>query len=317
MNILFLTDNKLHPSDYQKNPFIWSLGKRLKEKGHNISILAPKGSVCPFAKVHIYNNQNDINQQIPERTDLLHSLISLPVPPQIPWLETVQTNGLKEQKYHLNTVFLSANHAKRHQSTTYVHPSLHPGNYPKVKWHTDRTHLLFIGQAYNKKQNVADCKLLANVAEQTLAIVGSYGYSFSKYINYKGVPTGDAKAKLLNKGKALLMPSRWHIPFDMSIIESMYYGCPVFGSPYGCLPEIIRPEVGTLSTSRSDLLEAIDNIKRFDRKRVHEYVLEMFSAEKMATEYLELYEKVLQGQYLNKHTPISKRPQKSLLPFYD
>ena len=47
---------------------------------------------------------------------------------------------------------------------------------------------------------------------------------------------GTNKTKLLNQSKGLLFPVRWHEPFGLAILESLHYGCPVFGTPRGsCL----------------------------------------------------------------------------------
>ena len=35
--------------------------------------------------------------------------------------------------------------------------------------------------------------------------------------------------------------------FGLALIESLYCGCPVLGTPYGSLPELIPPNVGFLS----------------------------------------------------------------------
>ena len=36
---------------------------------------------------------------------------------------------------------------------------------------------------------------------------------------------------------------RWHEPFGIALIEALYFGCPVFGTPYGSLPEIVEEGV--------------------------------------------------------------------------
>ena len=55
----------------------------------------------------------------------------------------------------------------------------------------------------------------------------------------------------------MIFPVRWHEPFGLAIVESLYFGCPVFGTPYGSLPEIVAPDVGVLSARASDLAEAV------------------------------------------------------------
>jgi glycosyltransferase involved in cell wall biosynthesis len=118
-------------------------------------------------------------------------------------------------------------------------------------------------------------------------------------------------------------------------VESLYFGCPLFGTPYGSLPELmgrkINPEkeadqrsaaldayysdYGCLSQKKSDLVEAIQNAESYDRLRCHQYAVEQFSAEKMAKGYLRLYEQVLNGKQLHDQAPqLTESPPSKLLP---
>ena len=82
---------------------------------------------------------------------------------------------------------------------------------------------------------------------------------------------------------------RWHEPFGLAIIESLYYGCPVVGTPYGSLPELVNKQIGFLSIHKSELLQALENIQAFDSVLCHETALENFNSRKMAMAYLEKY----------------------------
>ena len=126
---------------------------------------------------------------------------------------------------------------------------------------------------------------------------------------------------MLNSSKGLLFPVLWHEPFGLGIIESMYFGCPVFGTPYGSLPELlgargggnyagsggqvdaVYSEFGYLSMKKSELVEALKEADGFDRARCQEYVVENFSAQRMTQNYLRLYEQVLSGKPLHKAAP--------------
>jgi glycosyltransferase involved in cell wall biosynthesis len=114
---------------------------------------------------------------------------------------------------------------------------------------------------------------------------------------------GREKFQLLNDSKGLIFPVRWHEPFGLAIIESLYFGCPVFGTPYGSLPEIVTDAVGHLSNKGAVLAEAIEHSEAYSRRQCHEYARDRFSAAKMATAYLEKYERVLSGAFLNAIKP--------------
>ena len=99
-------------------------------------------------------------------------------------------------------------------------------------------------------------------------------------------------------------------------MESLYFGCPVFGTPYGSLKEIIQPTVGVTSNSISTLVDAVKNVDQFSTKICHEYVMDYFTSIQMAKAYLSKYETVLNGQNLNDMEPILKTIQtEKFLPF--
>jgi glycosyltransferase involved in cell wall biosynthesis len=93
------------------------------------------------------------------------------------------------------------------------------------------------------------------------------------------------------------------------MIESLYFGCPVFGAPYGSLPELIIKDVGFLSNQEDELVNAVLNSDIFSRQRCHEYALEEFNSKKMALAWLGKYEKVLNGENLNKKNPRLRKLQ--------
>ncbi|MEF9931013.1 MAG: glycosyltransferase, partial [Bacteroidales bacterium] len=50
---------------------------------------------------------------------------------------------------------------------------------------------------------------------------------------------GEQKLNILKESKGLIFPVIWNEPFGLAITESLYCGAPVFGTPYGSLPELI------------------------------------------------------------------------------
>lgn len=120
------------------------------------------------------------------------------------------------------------------------------------------------------------------------------------------------KNEYIRASKGLIFPVKWHEPFGIALIESLYFGCPVFGTPYGSLPEIVTEEMGVLSTSANVLTEALKTADDFDRKKCHQYVCDIFLSNTMANEYIKLYEKVLSGSNLNPETPVFVQSEKFL-----
>ena len=122
------------------------------------------------------------------------------------------------------------------------------------------------------------------------------------------------KNKFLNGSKGLVFPVRWSEPFGLAITESLYFGCPVFGTPYGSLSEIVTEKYGYLSANKLELAAAIEN-NTYDRQACHEYAKDFFNSKVMAAAYLKKYALVLEGRDLNKKAPKLLKQGQKLLPW--
>ncbi len=140
--------------------------------------------------------------------------------------------------------------------------------------------------------------------------------TFDPRIRFDGMVGGVEKNNLLKGSKGLIFPVLWNEPFGLSIVESLYFGCPVFGTPYGSLKEIIQPAVGFTSNSMNALIDAVKNAAQFNSSICHDYLMSNFTSIQMANNYLKKYEQVLNGRNLNAAAPILKEIQKvKFLPF--
>lgn len=305
MNILLVTDLKIPAKHYGGiERIIWWLGEELIKKGHQVSFMAGSGSTCDFAKMYMYDPNKSLNEQIPEGIDLVHFHFPIEEEISTPYMATLHGNSTPGLKYDINTVFISKNHAERHGSEVFVYNGLDFNEYGPVDWNLKREHFLFLGKANRSKKNLKGCVKIAKALNEKLAVVGGRGLPFSKIVKYKGFLGGLEKSKVINESKALLFPVIWHEPYGLAIVESLYFGAPVFGSMYGSLPELIPVEVGVTSNSYNELIEAAKNYGDYNRKYCHEYVCDNFSAKKMCEDYLIMYEKVLNGENLNKISPV-------------
>lgn len=117
---------------------IWDLAKELVKLGHQVTFLVPKGSHCDFAKVIEMNPALTIAQQIPDYIDVAH----LQFQPKncdikIPYVVTEHGNAQLNEYLDKNTIFVSRDHAKRHNSDAYVLNGLDWSNYGEVDWAKD------------------------------------------------------------------------------------------------------------------------------------------------------------------------------------
>ncbi len=303
---------------------IWSLGHELNALGHSVTYLVKKGSTCPFGKILALDNTQTLDKQIPNYIDLVHFSYEPGVPIAQPYVTTMHGNTNERKELDANTIFVSSNHASRFGSTSFVHNGLNWDEYTKPDWSAKRSYFHFLANAAWRLKNVKGAIAIAKDANEELYVLGGsrlnikmgFRLTLTPKATFKGMVGGAEKDKLINGSKGLIFPVLWHEPFGLAIIESLYYGCPVFGTPYGSLPELVTKEFGFLSAHSNELIEAVKNIDAYDRKKCHEYVRDQFNQQVMTQNYLAKYEQVLNGRPLHTKKPQLIEVQKEkFLPF--
>lgn len=307
MKVLIITRNSIIPvhkyGGTQRD--IYAQGKELVNLGHEVSYLVRKGSVCPFGDIIAYDPQRSLDDQIPEETDIVHFHDRPDEPIRKPYIVTVHGNGKPGEVYDINTVFVSKNHAQRHNSKRYVYNGLDFDLLGKPDLHHPRKHLLFLAKASRRIKNLKGSIEITKRAGKKLAVVGGRKLLPSPGIKYYGMLGGEEKNRVIQNSEALLFPVLWHEPLGLAILESLYFGCPVFGTTFGSLPELISPERGFISNSKSELAEAVKNSSAYDPLKCHQFIADNFSARKMTEDYIKLFEEVLNGHDLNPAQPSS------------
>ncbi|MEO6189198.1 MAG: glycosyltransferase [Saprospiraceae bacterium] len=293
---------------------IWGLGKELTKLGHEVTFLVKKESYCEFASVIFIDESKFIIDQINNNFDVVHfnftpeNIESF----RLPYIITMHGNSNNLEELNKNTVFVSKNHAERYNSFSYVHNGLDWSEYSPPNFNVKRNYFHFLGNAAWRVKNVVGAiDIIKESKSEKLMVLGGVRFNikmgirftFSPRVSFVGMVGGTRKYDLLNGSKGLIFPVRWHEPFGLAIIESLYYGCPIFGTPYGSLPELVIDEVGYLSNKKDELKEAILNSNIFSQKKCHEYANEEFNSKKMAIEYLKKYEKVISLENLNSIPP--------------
>lgn len=297
---------------------IWYLGKELNKLGHNVTFLVSEGSYSDFADVKFINPEKDIWSQIPENTDIVH-FQSTPKNVHLAkhkHVTTIHGNRNDNFEFGINSIFVSKNHAERYNSNSYVYNGLDWDDYSKPSFNKDN-YVHFLGNAAWRVKNVKGAINIAKQANKPIKILGGKRFNFKMGVrltftpkaSFYGMVGGQEKNDLLNKSMGLIFPVRWNEPFGLAITESLFYGCPVFGTPYGSLSELVTKEVGFLSAKKQELVDAVKNIDHFSQKECNEYAVENFNAKKMAVSYLKKYETVLNGEVLNKEKPKLKEIQ--------
>lgn len=313
MNIVIVAEHCLIPVEkYGGMPrMIWSLGHELSQIGHFVSYIVRHGSTCPFAKIIERDNSLPLTSQIPENTDVVHFNSAVPPDFPLPFVETIHGNFNKN--ITRNAVFVSRNHAERFGSKSFVYNGLDWSEYGNVDFNAQRSYYHFLGKAAWRVKNVRGSIQVARQLENTtLQVLGGerfnfkmgWRFTFSPKIHFRGMVGGSEKFRLLNGSRGLIFPVIWHEPFGLAVIESLYFGAPIFCTPYGALPEIVTSEVGYMTNSANDMVRAIHQAN-FSPKICHEYARETFNSRRMAEGYLSKYEIVMNGLYLNDIAPQS------------
>jgi glycosyltransferase involved in cell wall biosynthesis len=312
LHILIVYNNRLPVSKYGGTQrVIWSLGKELAGIGYQVTFLAGEGTRCNFAGVKVLDGSIPLAGQIPEEVDLVHSFINIWEELPKPLMVTIEGNSRPDRDFHINTCFVSRNHASRYGSEVFVYNGMDLAELGKPDLDLERNYLHFLGKAAWNVKNVKGCISIAREAGIPLRVLGGtrinlkmgLRITLDRNVRFEGMVGGEHKHRLINGSKALLFPVLWHEPFGIALTESLYFGCPVFGTPYGSLPELIPADVGFLSTRASELISALEHVDSYDRRKCHEYASEHFSSRKMAQDYLVLYEKILRGEALNRRPP--------------
>jgi glycosyltransferase involved in cell wall biosynthesis len=326
MNIVIVENSVIPAIQYGGTQrVIWYLGKELIKLGHKVTFLVKQGSYCDFAKVLHIDEMRPISEQIPKDADVVH-LNSMPKDPlKKPYLVTMHGNKNDQSELDINTVFVSKNHAERFGSTSFVYNGLDWDDYGKPNLDAPRKHFHFLGKAACRVKNVKGAiNIIKTTSNEQLAVLGGSRLNFNMGFRltitprakFYGMVGGESKLELLRQSKGLIFPVLWNEPFGLAITESLYFGCPVLGTPYGSLPELVPTDVGVLSTSSDVLTNAAENIGSFSQKRCHDYATDYFNSKIMALSYLEKYEKVLNGETLNSSSPkLQKIQTVKFLPF--
>ncbi|CAF0691916.1 glycosyltransferase family 4 protein [Candidatus Methylacidithermus pantelleriae] len=104
------------------------------------------------------------------------------------------------------------------------------------------------------------------------------------------------KNEFLGKAYALLFPIDWPEPFGLVMIEAMACGTPVIAFRRGSVPEVMEDGVtGWIVEDVEGAVKAVAKVDRISRVECRRVFERRFTAERMALDYLNLYQRVTQA----------------------
>jgi glycosyltransferase involved in cell wall biosynthesis len=278
---------------------VW-LARGLAELGHRVTLLAPAGSRVPEAEIvgldpgELRAPGFDLTRYVPDSIDILHThapLVAAPAHPHVFTLHGNRSNGTASP----NTIFLSADHARRHGGTAFVYNGIDPSEYvfrPKKRGYD-----LFLGRLHSAK-GYRWAVRGAKRAGKRLIVAGGWRLSLRRSLRFVGSVDGRRKADLLADAECLWMPALWDEPFGLTLVEAMVSGTPVLGTKRGALPEVVSPETGALGDSLDELVRLRSSLAHCDPEACRSRAQRWFSHLSMAQEYSRMYRHYLRSHQL-------------------
>ena len=136
--------------------------------------------------------------------------------------------------------------------------------------------------------------LIAGLIQDELYFKEKIQPELNSAIEYIGNAEPLQRRELLKNAYALLHPINFNEPFGMSVAEAMLSGTPAIAFNRGAMPELIKHgETGFLVNNIDEAVDAVDKIALINRKNCFQRASGKFSSDKMVSDYLGLYKKIL------------------------
>ena len=290
---------------------VWSLAINQQKAGHEVRYLWGNAKNLPN-NAKIASKKQSIQSQIDDWPDIVHFHRPFNGELHKPYICTEHGNAQKPSVYARNTVFLSRKHADNHGADCFVYNGLDWDEYGTPAFDKPRSYAIFLGKCNAPHKNMMGAINVAKVSKKQIWVLGGNRLNpkrkppliMSRHVKFCGMVGGETKNNIIKHAQALVFPVRWHEPFGLAVIESLYLGVPVIATPFGSLPEIINePRVGLLSDSYATLSASLNDLSHCDRTACHELARDKFSGLQMHIAYQQCYEQVLDGTPLNRGEP--------------
>jgi glycosyltransferase involved in cell wall biosynthesis len=213
--------------------------------------------------------------------------------------------------YNDRAHYVAISEADRHPDLVYaatIHHGIDLDSFPFSARPTSESdgHLVFLGRIHPDKGAAVTIDIARGAGRQLYlaGIVHDRDYFEAEVrprlgpgASYLGTIGGEDRARLLGEASALLHPVAFAEPFGLSVIEALACGTPVVAFPKGALPELVRHGVtGYLVGSVADAIVALSSLSSLEdisRAECRADAEARFSARRMATDYLALYQQIL------------------------
>src|SRR5438046_2875567 len=115
------------------------------------------------------------------------------------------------------------------------------------------------------------------------------------HVEWVGEITDKQKNEFLGEAYALLFPIDWPEPFGLVMIEAMACGTPVIAYDRGSVPEVMENGItGFVVRDLDDAAKAVRKVGNLSRACCREVFEKRFTASRMANDYADMYECIMQ-----------------------
>jgi glycosyltransferase involved in cell wall biosynthesis len=126
------------------------------------------------------------------------------------------------------------------------------------------------------------------------AVVRPLVQSVKNLAKFVGEVSGQEKDELIGRAGAILFPSPWEEPFGLVLAEAAARGTPVVTLARGSAPELVVDEVtGILCADEEEMVRAIPRAMALDPAACRAHAEALFDRDKIAQQYLAIYERIL------------------------
>jgi glycosyltransferase involved in cell wall biosynthesis len=205
-----------------------------------------------------------------------------------------------ERRVHYVAISAADRHPDLHYAAT-IHHGIRVEDFPHDP--VGGEDLLYFGRVHPDK-GAHEAIAVARASGRRLHLYGvvqDEGYferwvrpALSDDVIWHGPVGGAERLRALGQARALLHLVSFDEPFGLSVVEAMACGTPVIATRRGAMPEIIADaRTGFLVDTATEAVEAVRRAGAIDRAAPRAAVRERFSVERMARDYVALYERIL------------------------
>lgn len=275
---------------------VW-LSQALVELGHEVTLLAGRGSRVPGVRVvevdadEVRRPGFDVRRYVDRPVDVMHYHEFVQHPPGVPFVSTLHGNlgaGVVAPPY---VIGVSENHARRHGTDSYVYNGVRLDEYEFRAQKGDFD--LFLARLHSAKGWRVAVQA-AKTARFRLVLAGGWRPSLSRWVKFAGEVGGDEKRELLAAARCLWMPVQWDDPCPVNVLEALASGTPVIATPRGSLPALVGADGGAIGASFDELLALRRRLGDCDPHACRRRAERCFTHLRMARDYVRMYEHLLE-----------------------